>query len=53
MQSINVSKDTVLSLINEGKIRAVRTGKQRYIVSVQSIRDFLDGKKEPCDQNWN
>jgi len=45
---LGVSKATFVPLIKEGKVRTVRLGK-RVIVSVQSLRDFVDGKKEPCD----
>jgi hypothetical protein len=34
--------------LKDGTIRTVRFGK-RVIVSVQSLRDFIDGTKEPCD----
>jgi excisionase family DNA binding protein len=45
---LGVGKPRCLSLIREGKIRVVRIGK-RDIVSVQSLHDFVDGKKEPCN----
>jgi excisionase family DNA binding protein len=47
---IGVHKDTFLFLVREGKIRTVKVRK-RVIVSVQSLREFIDGKKEdePCD----
>jgi len=44
-QMIGITKNTFMPLIKEGKIRTVRVGK-RIIVSVQSLRDFVDGKKE-------
>ena len=49
-QMLGINKRTFLPLIKEGKVRTVRVGK-RIIVSVQSLRDFVDGKteKEPCD----
>ena len=47
-QMIGVSKTTFMPLIKDGTVRTVRLGK-RAIVSVQSLRDFVDGKKEPCD----
>ena len=47
-QMIDVSLNTFKPLIKEGKIRTIKIGK-RIIVSVQSLRDFVDGKKEPCD----
>jgi len=40
---LGIGKPKCLSLIKEGKIRAVMVGKWN-IVSVQSIRDFVDGK---------
>ena len=43
-----VSVSCILPLINTGTIRTVRMGK-RVIVSVQSLRDFVDGKEKPCD----
>jgi len=49
MQSLGVSKMTVCALIKQGKIQSIKVGKRR-IVSVQSLRDFVDGKKEkPCE----
>jgi hypothetical protein len=47
-ESIGVSESLVFDLIKTGKIRVTKIGK-RVIVSVQSLRDFIDGKKEPCD----
>ena len=43
---IGVSKDTFLVLVKTGGVRTVRINK-RVIVSVQSLRDFVDGKAEP------
>jgi len=45
---IGVSTKTIMPLIKDGDIRSVRLGK-RVIVSVQSLRDFVDGKEEPYD----
>jgi excisionase family DNA binding protein len=45
--ALGVSEPTILLLIKEKKIRIVKIG-HRTIVSVQSLRDFIDGKKEPC-----
>ncbi|MDR0328931.1 MAG: helix-turn-helix domain-containing protein, partial [Planctomycetaceae bacterium] len=45
---VGLSYNTFIPLVREGKIRTVKVGK-RVIVSVQSLRDFVDGKKEPCD----
>ena len=46
--ALGVSEPTVLLLIKEEKIRIVKIG-HRTIVSVQSLRDFIDGKEKPCD----
>ena len=43
-----IDRKTFLPLIENGDVRTVRLG-TRIIVSVQSLRDFVDGKKEPCD----
>ena len=43
---LGIGKPKCLALIKEGKIRAVMVGKWN-IVSVQSIREFVDGKAEP------
>jgi hypothetical protein len=43
-----VSVTGISPYIKDGTIRAVRFGK-RVIVSVQSIRDYIDGKKMPRD----
>ena len=40
---IDLSERTVWTLIKEGKIRSVRCG-ARVIVSVQSLREFVEGK---------
>jgi hypothetical protein len=45
---LGIGKPRCLSLIKEGKIRTVRIGK-RDIVSVQSLRDFVDGNNVPCN----
>ena len=43
---LGISKPHFLPLVKEGKIRTVRIGR-RILVSVQSLRDFIDGTKEP------
>ena len=40
-----IDRKTFLPLIENGDVRTVRLG-TRIIVSVQSLRDFVDGKKE-------
>ena len=40
---IDLSERTVWTLIKEGQVRSVRCG-TRVIVSVQSLREFVDGK---------
>jgi excisionase family DNA binding protein len=42
---LGVDRKTFLPLIKEGTVRIVRLGR-RVLVSVQSLRDFVDGKKE-------
>ena len=43
---LGISKPHFLPLIKEGKIRTVTVGR-RILVSVQSLREFVDGKNEP------
>ena len=43
---LGISKPHFLPLIKEGKIRTVKIGR-RILVSVQSLHEFVDGKKEP------
>jgi len=43
---LGISKPHFLPLIKEGKIRTVKIGR-RILVSVQSLREFVDGKKAP------
>ena len=40
---------SVWVLVKEGKVRHVKFG-TRCIVSVQSLREFVDGKREPVTQ---
>ena len=44
--SLGVHKDTFMVLVRTGKVRTVNINK-RIIVSNQSLREFVDGKKEP------
>ena len=41
---LGISKPHFLPLVSEGKIRTVRIGR-RILVSVQSLREFVDGKE--------
>jgi len=43
---LGISKPHFLPLVKEGKIRTVQIGR-RVLVSVQSLRDFVDGVTEP------
>jgi excisionase family DNA binding protein len=43
---LGISKPHFLPLIKEGKIRTIRIGR-RVLVSVQSLREFVDGKNAP------
>ena len=43
---LSISKPHFLPLVKEGKIRTVKIGR-RILVSVQSLHEFIDGKKEP------
>jgi excisionase family DNA binding protein len=43
---LGISKPHFLPLIKEGKIRTIKIGR-RILVSVQSLREFVDGKKAP------
>ena len=49
---LGISKPHFLPLVNEGKIRTVRIGR-RILVSVQSLREFVDGKNAPCNSTEN
>jgi len=49
---LGISKPHFLPLIKEGKIRTIRIGK-RVVVSVQSLREFIDGKTEPRNSMEN
>jgi excisionase family DNA binding protein len=43
---LNIGKPLMSNLVKTGQIRAIKLGK-RVVVSVQSLRDFIDGTKEP------
>ena len=43
---LNIGKPLMTHLVKTGQIRAVKLGK-RIVVSVQSLREFIDGKTEP------
>jgi excisionase family DNA binding protein len=47
-----ISRPHFYPLVKEGKIRTIKIGR-RVLVSVQSLRDFVDGKKEPCNSVEN
>ena len=49
---LGISKPHFLPLVNEGQIRTVRIGR-RVLVSVQSLREFVDGTKAPCNSMKN
>jgi len=42
---LGVSKKTFYPLIKDGKVRTVNIGR-RILVSIQSLHEFVDGKKE-------
>ena len=43
---LGISRPHFYPLVKEGKIRTIQIGK-RVIVSVQSLREFVDGKNAP------
>jgi len=43
---LGISRPHFYPLIKEGKVRTVKNGR-RTLVSVQSLRDFVDGSTEP------
>jgi excisionase family DNA binding protein len=47
-EMLDVSVRTMWNLAKEGKIRTVRTGARRVIFSVQSIKEFVNGKENHC-----
>jgi excisionase family DNA binding protein len=51
-EALGISIPTLLPLIKSGTIRTVRLGK-RVIVSVQSLRDFVDGTENRKSDSAN
>ena len=49
---LGISKPHFLPLVKEGKIRTVKIGR-RILVSVQSLREFVDGRKAPDNSPEN
>jgi len=49
---LGISKPHFYPLIKEGKVRTVQVGR-RTLVSVQSLREFVDGKKAPPNSGEN
>jgi excisionase family DNA binding protein len=49
-ESLGVSVPKVLTLIKERQVRTVRVGK-RIVVSVRSLRNFVDGKTGKPDKS--
>ena len=49
---LNIGKPLMADLVKTGQIRAVKLGK-RVVVSVQSLREFIDGTKAPCNSIEN
>ena len=49
---LNIGKPLMSFLVKTGQIRAVKLGK-RVVVSVQSLREFIDGTKDPCNSVEN
>jgi len=49
---LGISKPHFLPLVKERKIRTVKIGR-RILVSVQSLRDFVDGRDEPRNSEEN
>ena len=43
---LGISRPHFYPLIKEGKVRTISIGR-RVLVSVQSLHEFVDGKKEP------
>ena len=46
-EMLGVSEATMRSLAKQRKVRAVKFGKRKLLFSVQSLRDFIDGKQNP------
>ena len=49
---LNIGKPLMSNLVKTGQIRAVKLGK-RVVISVQSLREFMDGKNAPCNSTEN
>ena len=49
---LGISKPHFYPLIKEGKVRTVTIGR-RTLVSVQSLRELVNGKKEPPNSGEN
>ena len=49
---LNIGKPLMSLLVKTGQIRAVKLGK-RVVISVQSLREFIDGTKAPCNSTEN
>ena len=49
---LGISRPHFLPLVKEEKIRTVKIGR-RILVSVQSLRDFVNGTQAPCDSPEN
>ena len=49
---LNIGKPLMSLLVKTGQIRAVKLGK-RVVISVQSLREFIDGKNDPCNSTEN
>jgi len=47
---LGISKPHFLPLVKEGKIRTVQIGR-RIVVSVQSLRELVDGKPQNSPEN--
>ena len=47
---LDIGKPLMANLVKTGKIRAVKLGK-RVVVSVQSLRDFVDGQPPNLQEN--
>ena len=49
---LNIGKPLMSLLVKTGQIRAIKLGK-RVVISVQSLREFVDGKNAPCNSTEN
>jgi len=47
-EMLDLCERTIWTLIKDGKIRSIKVG-MRTIVSVQSLRELIDGKEKPRD----